>query len=143
MAARPLAFVPLLFALLAAAPATQPSTLPIPANRFRVFGSLTFAARPDYASLGLEPVFEENRAFWLPVQREFDQPNERACRYLARQVASAKAPLVIDIAHWNVDARVVGDKEARASLDKLSRIIDWVRDERPQVTQPDGHAWRA
>jgi hypothetical protein len=73
--------------------------------------------------------------FWRGKYPNFqtDRADERACRFLARQMAPLNCPVVIDIEHWPTDIRTASEEAVTESLQKLIEVLDWMRDERPTL----------
>lgn len=106
--------------------------------RFTVYDSTYFQGGPDLQATGMMRTYVGSWEFfatqWRPLtQAEMAHPDEQATRALARKVASLGQTLVINIEHWPLDVRESTDAEVQASIDKLARIVDWVRSERPNV----------
>jgi hypothetical protein len=97
-----------------------------------VLDALNYANRPD---LGLPRLYLTDREFWAGTYPNYDtsRGDEQRTRELARRVSDSGQLLCLDIEHWPVDIRTASDAEVERSIDKISEIIDWIRDERPGV----------
>lgn len=96
------------------------------------FDALNYANRPD---LGLPRLYLTDREFWAGTYPNYDtsRGDEQRTRELARRVSDSGQLLCLDIEHWPVDIRTASDAEVERSIDLISEIIDWIRDERPGV----------
>lgn len=100
---------------------------------FRVFDSTDFASKPDLAALGIERVYLGYAAAFFHPHGKQREPNETMTRATARRAAERGQILIIDIEHWPLDRRIASEQEVQASIDKLTRIVGWIRDEQPAV----------
>ena len=104
-------------------------------TEFTLYDVMLFTGKPDLSGFGLPPVYITGNEMWSGNYPNYDmtRPNEAAVRALARKVAALNRPLVIDIEHWEISIMRVSVAEAEYNLRMLVQIIDWVKDERPNL----------
>lgn len=109
---------------------TTSASLPFP-----LFDAMLFERRLGAPDVGMSRIYVTDREFWDGQYPNFktDEPSERRCRAFARRIAPRKCPVVIDIEHWPTDVRHATEAEVRTSLQKLIAVLDWMRDERPEL----------
>ena len=105
------------------------------AGGFWVDNQTQFSNLSDLSdSAGLERRLHfTNGGVWKDYHGDETNPDEEATRTLARQVAATGKILVLDIEHWPVDIRFNSRAAVDASLAKLMSIVDWLKDERPEL----------
>lgn len=114
--------------------ATKPATTPaIRTADFQVFDAMLFQPKPDLRRMGMDAIYVAYaREFSATNAATYDHASEAATRTIARR-AARHGILVIDIEHWPVDIRKASQLEVAASLRKLTQVLEWVRDERPNL----------
>ncbi len=104
------------------------------AGGFWVDNQTMFSNLEGLGDLGLDRRLNfTNGGVWKTYHGDVSTPDEEATRTLARQVAATGKILVLDIEHWPVDIRYSSRAEVDASLAKLMNIVDWLKDERPEL----------
>ena len=74
-----------------------------------------------------------NGGVWKDYHGDVTNPDEQNTRLLARNVAALGKVLVLNIEHWPVDIRKATKAEVDESVRKLKLIVDWLKDERPEL----------
>jgi hypothetical protein len=62
-----------------------------------------------------------------------DMASEHRVRVAANEAADSGRKWVINIEHWPTDVRRYGEAEVQETIDKFLQIIEWAKDERPEV----------
>lgn len=86
-----------------------------------------YGGKPD---IGMTPILVTGRGYSKPKSSE---PDEAACRQLARETSEKFSKMVIDIEQWPLDSRRASKEEVQESMDKIIRIIRWMKSERPKL----------
>ncbi len=117
---------------LSAGDVTPPTTQSDP---FVMYDGTAFTNKPDMQTLGFSDIYISSKDIYSGTYPNFDfsKPDEAATRSLARRVAAAGVPLVLDCEQWQVDQRVASSSEVDKNLAMLMQIVDWIHSERPQV----------
>jgi len=104
---------------------------------FRVLNTTEYVVRPDLSGFGIEDAYIVGKPLFWQYEKgggyDYEMASEAAVRKAAREAAALNQVLILDIEHWPVDIRTAPDAEVEVTIGKLSRIIDWVRAEAPQV----------
>jgi hypothetical protein len=121
--------------LVSAAPVRERPPAPLPRG-FTVYDSLV--ARPDDPAflkrrLNMAPMIVDGRSFGFDQDPTGKRPNEARVRALARRVAKARCPLLIDIEHLPMDARYAKASDVDETIRTIVTIIRWLRDEHPRI----------
>jgi len=102
---------------------------------FRVFDATAYRGRPDLSQFGLERIYVAGNEFFAGTWPNYDKrrADEAATRALANKVADRGEILVINIEHWPTDIRTASEAEVRETIDKFIELIQWLKDERPEL----------
>lgn len=111
----------------------QASADPARTADFQVFDGTLFQRKPNLRRTGIDPIYVAYaHEFSASAQATFDHAGEGPTRAMARR-AKRRGIVVIDIEHWPLDIRKAPREEVSANLRKLAQIVDWIRDESPQL----------
>ena len=92
---------------------------------------------PDFASAGLPHMHFSYTEHWAS-NFDLDIIDETTVRKLAQKYADLNIPVIFDIEHWSVDVRWSSLGEVQWGLEKMSQLVDWMHDERPDVRVAPG-----
>lgn len=94
---------------------------------FIIFDALDYRNKPDLSSYGLLPIRVAYTAeLW--GRSVTNEPDEAAVKKVARS-ADPRVPLLLDVEHWDVQ----DDAVAEGNIDRLVRMVTWVREANPSV----------
>lgn len=115
----------------------EPEPNPEPTGSFPVFDGVGgYVGQPDVVANGMIPIEIGWSGHYFANQNVHgEQPDEDRVRAYARSLPQ-NAYHVIDIEHWAHDARIPSHTPAKINqtIEKFTRIIDWMEDERPDLT---------
>ena len=124
--------IPTELAFATALPTATPRT---EENSFTLYDAMSWQLKPDLSPFGLQPIYLTDREVFAGSYPNYDRtkPDEAATRALARKVAAKNQLLVLDIEHWEVNIMYAPVAEVEHNLQMLAQIVDWIKDERPEV----------
>ncbi len=99
---------------------------------FQMFDAMLFQPKPDLRRIGIDSIDVAYAGEFSAAGGSFPHANEAMTRATARR-AKRDGIVVIDIEHWPVDIRTAGEAQVEQGLAKLAAVIDWMRDERPDL----------
>lgn len=105
-------------------------------GEFRIYSAMRSVDTSAQDAAGLRPInvsYSDLYVIRADGTLDRDQLDEDRVRARAREASDAGVPWVIDIEHWAIDIRLNSQSEVQATLDKFIQLIDWAKDERPDI----------